>query len=152
MSLADSSTRLTTLGVVETAPTTTTVVPETMVSAMPSRRASASVVLPADTLTRPVVSESSVFFKGLADFVAFARVDVPQDRGAFANFSSNRKTGICYAFERGECDRGDRCRFSHGAASGDRGAPRSKGVCYAFQRGECERGDQCRYSHEAQQA
>lgn len=53
---ADSFTRLTILGVAETAPTTTTVVPETLVSAMPSRRASASVAPAADTLTRAEVS------------------------------------------------------------------------------------------------
>jgi len=50
---------------------------------------------------------------------------------------------------RGECDRGDSCRFSHDAAGGD-APPRSsgRGVCYAFQKGECERGDACRFSHE----
>jgi len=52
------------------------------------------------------------------------------------------------AFQRGECDRGDSCRFSHEAGGGDY-SPRSTGVCYAFQRGECERGTSCRFAHEA---
>ena len=77
--------------------------------------------------------------------------------GAFRNFSNTRsnfsdrssaKSGTCYAFQRGECDRGDSCRFSHGS-SFNRGfsSPKS-GNCFAFQRGECSRGDGCRFSHE----
>ncbi len=61
-----------------------------------------------------------------------------------------------YAFQRGECERGDSCRFSH-AAEGEYSAPapreareaKPSGICYAFNRGECERGDSCRFSHEA---
>ena len=63
--------------------------------------------------------------------------------------------GVCYANQRGECDRGDKCRYSHdasaagaGGAGGRQGGGRPQGVCYANQRGECNRGDQCRYSHE----
>ena len=61
----------------------------------------------------------------------------------------------CYAYERGECSRGDQCKFSHGTektfgggggggGGGGAGAP----VCYANQRGECTRGDSCKFSHE----
>ena len=65
--------------------------------------------------------------------------------------------GVCYAHQRGECDRGDSCRYSHDASagaaaagSGASGASRrvGGGVCYAHQRGQCNRGDQCRFSHE----
>ena len=59
---------------------------------------------------------------------------------------------VCYAFQKGECTRGDSCRFSHGEAGGGgggggggwAGAP----PCYAFQKGECTRGDACRFSHD----
>ena len=54
---------------------------------------------------------------------------------------------VCYAFQRGECTRGDACRFSHDPNAG--AAPqRSTAPCYAFQRGECTRGDACRFSHD----
>ncbi|KAI9002974.1 putative zinc-binding domain-containing protein [Hyaloraphidium curvatum] len=75
---------------------------------------------------------------------------------------------VCYAFQKGECTRGDSCRFSHegggggggfnsrgrgrGGARGGRGGRGAAGgggggVCYAFQKGECTRGDSCRFSH-----
>lgn len=56
---------------------------------------------------------------------------------------------ICFAFQRGECTRGDGCRFSH---SEDGSAPPARhtgrGLCFSFQRGVCGRGDSCRFSHE----
>eukprot|EP00601_Ochromonadales_sp_CCMP2298_P032556 CAMPEP_0173348582 /NCGR_PEP_ID=MMETSP1144-20121109/13818_1 /TAXON_ID=483371 /ORGANISM="non described non described, Strain CCMP2298" /LENGTH=159 /DNA_ID=CAMNT_0014296253 /DNA_START=43 /DNA_END=519 /DNA_ORIENTATION=- len=64
-------------------------------------------------------------------------------------------SGVCFQFQRGECTRGDACRFSHSLEGGDAGgyAPRRTGggggACYAFQRGECDRGDASRFSHEA---
>jgi len=77
---------------------------------------------------------------------------------------------VCYANQRGECTRGDQCRFSHGGGGGgggrggfggDRGGRGGRGgdrggrggggggggVCYANQKGECTRGDSCRFSH-----
>ena len=60
------------------------------------------------------------------------------------------KTGICYANQRGECDRGDSCRYSHDSSKTQgNNSERSQGICYANQRGECERGDSCRYSHDS---
>ncbi len=77
--------------------------------------------------------------------------------------TGGRPAGICYAFQRGECDRGSGCRFSHDTNGGDRTErewrDRSDGdrpqrssssqVCYKFQKGECTYGDSCRFSHEA---
>lgn len=56
---------------------------------------------------------------------------------------SKRGPGICYSFQKGECDRGDGCRYLHEVQE-----RRKTGVCYSFQRGECNRGDRCRYLHE----
>ncbi|GMI21996.1 hypothetical protein TeGR_g13735 [Tetraparma gracilis] len=62
----------------------------------------------------------------------------------------------CYAFQKGECTRGDQCRFSHdGEASGGGarpsfGADRPKGVCYAWGRGDCSRGSECRFEHQGE--
>jgi hypothetical protein len=70
-----------------------------------------------------------------------------------ARFGEGPSAGpVCYAFQKGECTRGDACRFSHteggggggGFGGGGGGAP----VCYAFQKGECTRGDACRFSHD----
>ncbi|KMZ61530.1 Zinc finger CCCH domain-containing protein 42 [Zostera marina] len=76
--------------------------------------------------------------------------------------------GVCHAFQKGECNRGDSCKFSHdeqrnantgGRDGGTRwehdrsdGPPlrETRGVCYAFQRGECNRGDSCKFSHDEQ--
>ena len=60
---------------------------------------------------------------------------------------AQRSTAPCYAFQRGECTRGDACRFSHDPNAT---APKASGVCYAFQKGECTRGDACRFQHTAE--
>ena len=61
---------------------------------------------------------------------------------------------VCYAWQRGECTRGDACRFAHEEGGGGDSRPPSRGapICYAFQRGECDRGDSCRFSHDANAA
>jgi hypothetical protein len=49
-------------------------------------------------------------------------------------------------YRKGECTRGDACRFSHDPNAA---APvRSNNPCYSFQKGECTRGDSCRFSHD----
>lgn len=89
------------------------------------------------------------------------------NRGGFSSYNSAPRGGargpsVCYAHQRGECQRGESCRFSHsneegggggggggGFSGGYNSAPRNKtGTCYAHQRGECQRGDSCRYNHE----
>lgn len=65
------------------------------------------------------------------------------------------KSGVCFAFMRGECNRGDACRFNHTAGEEVYPMPQQSapyggtptGFCFAFQRGECFRGDACKYSH-----
>ncbi|KAF6999807.1 hypothetical protein CFC21_015783 [Triticum aestivum] len=62
----------------------------------------------------------------------------PQNKG--------ESRGVCYAFQKGECSRGDTCRFSHD----EQVAVQGRGVCYAFQKGECSRVASCRFSHDEQ--
>jgi len=70
-----------------------------------------------------------------------------------ARFGEGPSSGkpVCYAYQRGECTRGDACRFAHEEGGGGDSRPPSRGapICYAFQRGECDRGDSCRFSHDA---
>jgi hypothetical protein len=56
--------------------------------------------------------------------------------------------GPCYAFQEGNCQYGDTCRFSHGGRGGGGGGG-GGGPCYAFQEGNCQYGDTCRFSHGA---
>ena len=73
-----------------------------------------------------------------------------------ARFGEGPSAGpVCYAFQKGECTRGDACRFSHvegggGGGGGGYGGGGGGGAppCYAFQKGECTRGDSCRFSHD----
>jgi hypothetical protein len=55
---------------------------------------------------------------------------------------------MCYDFQRGECTRGNRCKFSHDPnhAGSNKEAP-TKPVCHAFQRGKCKLGDACSFTH-----
>jgi cold shock CspA family protein len=78
---------------------------------------------------------------------------------------------MCFDFQKGRCDRGSSCRFSHGDAGGDGGGGgggygggggggyggggyggggggAGAGVCFDFQKGRCDRGSSCRFSHE----
>ena len=89
---------------------------------------------------------------------------------------SRAKSGMCFAFQKGDCSRGEACRFSHaapsaaaegaaaegaaaaaGAPEGEGGAAAAatrvaaaaalKGVCFKWRKGECERGSACKFAH-----
>lgn len=76
-----------------------------------------------------------------------------EDSRAPYTYDSSRppSTGVCYAFQKGECNRGSSCRYSHDGrpndSSRDMRANTSNFQCYAFARGECTRGDTCRFQH-----
>jgi cleavage and polyadenylation specificity factor subunit 4 len=75
-------------------------------------------------------------------------------KARFGEDAGSRGAPVCYAFQKGECTRGDGCRFAHGDGGGGGGGGGSFGggggnpPCYAFQKGECTRGDACRFSHD----
>ena len=47
-------------------------------------------------------------------------------KSGFGNRGGDRKPGVCYAFQRGECTRGDSCRFSHEGGAGDAGGKKQR--------------------------
>ena len=80
------------------------------------------------------------------------------------------KKGVCHKFQRGECTRGEDCKFAHVVdensttqasdvtlkfQKGKRGEDctfehvplEAKEVCLNFQKGKCKRGDKCRFDH-----
>lgn len=71
------------------------------------------------------------------------------------NEPKSEKSTICFAFEKGECTRGDGCRFDHissGNSRSERTERRERDdkkstICFAFQKGDCDRGDSCRFDH-----
>ena len=62
--------------------------------------------------------------------------------------------GLCGDFQRGVCNRGAMCKFSHGEGNPTRwgqaqayGGVPGDGMCNDFLRGVCTRGDRCKFSH-----
>ena len=57
---------------------------------------------------------------------------------------------VCYAYQKGECNRGEDCKFLHEINNNVEIPARKsggRGVCFSFQKGECEYGESCRFSH-----
>lgn len=68
-----------------------------------------------------------------------------------ANCPNKNRPGfkeMCGDFRRGECSRGDRCRYSHDGPGGVSTRVDGREICGDFKRGTCNRGDTCRYSHD----
>lgn len=72
----------------------------------------------------------------------------------FGSFVGGGGRGVCFDWQKGQCNRGPSCRFAHseGVAPGYGGYGgffgRSRGVCYDWQKGQCNRGPSCRFLHE----
>ena len=62
--------------------------------------------------------------------------------------------GVCHAWQKGECDRGDKCKFAHVAESPKKKQKvvvklqKLKKVCHAWQKGNCTHGDACKFIHD----
>lgn len=61
--------------------------------------------------------------------------------------------GICYAHQRGECQRGNTCRFSHdlstGGGASSAAATATAEACIFHRKGTCTNGDNCRFRHDS---
>lgn len=74
--------------------------------------------------------------------------------GASSSRTVTQKKGTCFAFQKGQCQRGDRCRFSHDEApssstggsgtTGADGKAQGQPLCRDFQKGKCRRAN-CRF-------
>lgn len=58
------------------------------------------------------------------------------------------KPQICFDFTKGQCKRGDGCRYSHDVKYIIEVNSREKGICFDFLKGMCTRGVMCRFSHD----
>merc|ERR1712025_1195379 len=57
------------------------------------------------------------------------------------------KSKLCPSFQRGDCEKGDKCNFAHGSAE-----LRKTVLCKNWeQHGSCKSGDQCAFAHGAEQ-
>ena len=58
------------------------------------------------------------------------------------------KEQICFDFTKGQCKRGEHCKFSHDVGLIIRVNSQEKGICFDFLKGMCSRGVMCRFSHD----
>ncbi|KDO24236.1 hypothetical protein SPRG_09872 [Saprolegnia parasitica CBS 223.65] len=64
------------------------------------------------------------------------------DREPEAAKTDKPKTGVCWAFQKGLCEKGDACKYPHEVKDGEYGS------CFEFaQQGKCKRGDACKFLH-----
>jgi len=77
------------------------------------------------------------------------------DGGGGARTPGDRRDrqGICRYYERGKCNKGDKCRYKHAdpeIAESSQEAQflkEPKEVCILFQQGRCRFGEKCKYAH-----
>jgi len=55
---------------------------------------------------------------------------------------------ICFDFTKGQCSRGDGCKFSHDVNYIIEVNSQEKGICFDYLKGTCTRGMMCRFSHD----
>jgi len=72
-----------------------------------------------------------------------------RDHTSLPNLVDERVSrGICFSWRRGECHRGELCRFDHPLDQTICQFPDTlKGVCYQWQEGKCNRGERCQFIH-----
>ena len=58
------------------------------------------------------------------------------------------KEQICFDFTKGQCMRGDSCKYSHDVEYIVQVNSQEKGICFDFLKGTCSRGVLCRFSHD----
>lgn len=68
----------------------------------------------------------------------------PRDRMALKRQGPSR--GVCFSFQKGDCNNGSSCRYLHEIASG---RSDMKPCVNFFQKGRCSHGSSCRYSHDS---
>eukprot|EP01024_Parvocaulis_polyphysoides_P036913 TRINITY_DN327_c0_g1_i1.p1 TRINITY_DN327_c0_g1~~TRINITY_DN327_c0_g1_i1.p1 ORF type:complete len:399 (-),score=53.46 TRINITY_DN327_c0_g1_i1:1025-2221(-) len=64
------------------------------------------------------------------------------------NKDDDEDVQICYDFTKNQCNRGDKCKYSHDIATIIKYNSKEKGICFDFLRGQCLRGMLCKFSHD----
>lgn len=69
---------------------------------------------------------------------------------------TRKRKAPCFAFQKGSCIYGKKCRYKHVLVSADEEATAKRiaeiaagggGICYDFRKGNCSRGEDCKFSH-----
>ena len=56
--------------------------------------------------------------------------------------------GICYDFQRGKCNRGDKCKYLHKTRSPSPQPRKINKPCMFWKKGKCNKGDKCLFRHD----
>eukprot|EP00890_Picochlorum_soloecismus_P004375 jgi/Picsp_1/4939/NSC_02303-R1_hypothetical zinc finger protein len=70
--------------------------------------------------------------------------DVRRKKGA----NQDGRAQICFDFTKGQCSRGDGCKYSHDVNYIIEVNSQEKGICFDYLKGTCARGMMCRFSHD----
>eukprot|EP00457_Paulinella_chromatophora_P000155 gb/GEZN01000155.1/.p1 GENE.gb/GEZN01000155.1/~~gb/GEZN01000155.1/.p1 ORF type:complete len:2053 (-),score=236.01 gb/GEZN01000155.1/:129-6287(-) len=87
--------------------------------------------------------------KAPADVPTTVAKKSPERKSNSANWrKTHKKQLLCCAFEKGTCELGDSCEYSHNAADAQN-APRPEMACNFFRKfGSCRYGMSCKFSHD----
>jgi len=71
-----------------------------------------------------------------------------QNIAMLRNDEAGAGRGVCFSWQRGECFRGESCKFEHsGNPMYSQHPEKNTGLCYLWQEGKCNMGKFCKFYH-----